>query len=346
MTTGAGTGGVYEAGDLALQSGQTLVGARLVYETAGVLNAHKDNVIVLPTFYTGSHHRNRALYGPGRALDTDRYFIVSINLFGNGLSSSPSNAAPDCAAHRFPNVTFYDNVRCQYQLLSELFGIERVALVIGWSMAASQCFQWAAQYPDQVDAIIPYCGSARTSPHNIVFLEGVKAALTADQVFDSGRYRAPPETGLKAFARVYAGWAYSQTFYRDGLFRELGFDSFETLLVDWERDHLDRDANDLLAMLWTWQHGDISRQAPYQGDFNEALRSITAKAVVIPCSDDLYFPPADSAIEVSQMPNAELRIFDSPWGHCVASPGLRPEFNEFLETAVRDVLSQKQADAR
>ena len=206
-------------------------------------------------------------------------------------------------------------------------------------MAGCQSFQWGAQYPEIVDAIVPFCASARTSPHNNVFLEGVKAALLADQDYLDGRYNSPPERGLKAFARVYAGWAYSQTFYREKLQKQLGFDTYEELLRDWEDDHLKWDANDLLAMLWTWQNGDISNNPSYLGDFESALKAIKAKTVVIPCSDDLYFPPEDNAIEVRHIPAAELKVFNSPWGHCVASPGNEPEFQRFLDRAIYEVLA-------
>ena len=137
-----------------------------------------------------------------------------------------------------------------------------------------QSYQWGSQYPDMVDAILPFCASARTSPHNKVFLEGAKAALLADSAFADGDYAAPPEAGLKAFGRVYAGWAYSQTFYRERLHRELGFETWLELLVDWENDHLAWDANDLLAKLRTWQLGDISATARYKGDFEGALGAI------------------------------------------------------------------------
>jgi homoserine O-acetyltransferase len=190
-----------------------------------------------------------------------------------------------------------------------------------------------------VDAILPFCGSAKTSPHNIVFLEGVKAALCADGAWNGGDYLAQPERGLRAFARVYAGWGYSQTFYREALYRELGFETFEDLLVDWENDHVDNwDANDLLAMLWSWQKGDISANDMYGGDFERALGAIRARAIVMPCTTDLYFPPEDNEIEVRHMPNAELKPFDSPWGHCVASPGAVPAFQTFLDEAIRELL--------
>ncbi len=328
----------FELGDVTLQSGAVLRDARLGYKSYGTLGAERDNVIVLPTFYSGTHERNEGYLNALRALDPERYFIVSINLFGNGVSSSPSNAPSPFDGPRFPDVTMFDNVACQHRLLTERFGVEGIALVAGWSMAGCQSYQWAAQYPDMVEAIMPFCASARTSPHNFVFLEGVKAALQADCAFNGGDYASPPEAGLKAFGRVYAGWAFSQTFFREQLYRELGFETVEDLLADWERDHLHWDANDLLAKLWTWQHGDISANDRYHGAFIHALESIQARAILIPCTTDLYFPPEDNAFEARHMPNAELRPYDSPWGHCVATPGRDRAFMTFLNDCATELL--------
>ncbi|MGI9405159.1 MAG: alpha/beta fold hydrolase [Hyphomicrobiaceae bacterium] len=328
----------FDLGDVPLIKGSVLRNARLGYKTYGKLNETGDNVVVLPTFYTGTHQRNEGFFGAGRALDPARHFIVSVNLFGNGISSSPSNTPAPQDGPRFPRVTLYDNVACQHRLLTQRLGVDRIALVAGWSMAGCQSYQWAAQYPGMVDAILPFCASARTSPHNIVFLEGVKAALQADRTWNGGDYDGPPEAGLKAFGRVYAGWAFSQTFYREGLYRGLGFETFEDLLVDWEEDHLNWDANDLLAKLWTWQQGDISANDLYGGDFERALGAITARAILVPCTTDLYFPPEDNEIEARHMPNAELRPFASPWGHCVASPGSVPEFAAFLDGCISELL--------
>lgn len=329
---------VFKLGDVELQSGEVLSDARLAYKTYGALNPSRDNVVLMPTFYTGTHVRNEGFFGAGRAVDPATHYIVSVNLFGNGLSSSPSNTPSPQDGPRFPHTTLFDNVLCQQRLLNDHLGVERLALVFGWSMAACQSFQWAAQYPDRVDAILPFCGSARTSVHNIVFLEGVKAALKADAAFADGDYTSQPVVGLKAFARVYAGWAFSQTFYREGLYRRLGFASAEELLRAWEEDHLEWDANDLLAKLWSWQSGDISANTLYDDDFQRALGAIKARAIVVPCRTDLYFPPEDSEIEVAHMPNAELRVYESPWGHCVASPGNDPAFARFLDDCLRELL--------
>jgi len=328
----------FQLGNVELLSGEVLPDAVLAYSTYGELSQDKDNVVLLPTFYTGSHIRNEAFFGSGRAIDPAHHFVISINMFGNGFSSSPSNASPPVDGSHFPGISLYDNVFCQNRLLTEQFNIEHIRLVAGWSMAGSQAFHWAAQFPDMVDAILPFCASARTSPHNLVFLEGVKAALTADHNWNSGQYDSPPETGLKAFARVYAGWAFSQTFYRTGLYKTLGFETPEDLLKDWEEYHLLWDANNLLSKLRTWQIADISANSVYKGDFHRALNAIQAKAIVIACSSDLYFPPEDNEIEVRQMRNAELRIYNSPWGHCVASPGNDPNFTRFLDSAISELL--------
>ena len=330
----------FELGDIQLASGASLRSARLAYTTYGRLNENGDNAVLLPTFYTGTHLRNEGYFGPGRALDPSRHFIVSVNMFGNGLSTSPSNAVASCRGASFPEVRLSDNVACQHRLLTEELGVRRLRLVVGWSMAGCQAYSWAIQYPDMVDAILPFCASARISPHNWVFLEGVKAALTADASWNGGEYHHdPPKEGLRAFGTVYAGWAYSQTFFRNGLYRELGFSSPGELLDEWAREHADDwDANDLLAMLTSWQLADISDGAKFNGDFEKALRSIRARAILLPCKQDLYFPPEDNEIEARYMPNAELRIYDSPWGHCVGSPGNEPEFGEFLDSCISDLL--------
>ena len=329
----------YELGDIELLSGETLLSAKLAYKTYGALNSDKNNVILLPTFYTGTHKRNEGFFGTNRAINPEKHFIISINLFGNGLSTSPSNADKKQRGSKFPTITLWDNIKCQHELLTKNFDIEKIALVTGWSMAGCQSYQWAAQYPDMVEAILPFCASAKTSEHNFVFLEGVKAALCADPIWNNGDYSSPPIEGLKAFGRVYAGWAFSQSFFREKKYKELGFKNIEELLIDWENDHVNNwDANNLLTKLLTWQKNDISTGPIYNNNFTEALNRIKARAILMPCSHDLYFPPEDNEFEIKHMQNAELRKFDSIWGHCVANPGNDKNFEVALDNAINDLL--------
>jgi homoserine O-acetyltransferase/O-succinyltransferase len=330
---------IFELGDLKLQCGATLKDAKLAYDTYGTLNPAKDNVVIMPHGYSLQSLDMEWMIGADMALDPAKYFIVVPNMFGNGLSSSPSNTPAPHDGPRFPNVTICDNVRAQHRLVTEAFGIERIKLVTGWSMGGLQTFQWGALYPDMVERIAPTCGSAKCARHNYVFLEGVKAAITADAAWNNGDYDAPPKVGLRAMARVYAGWGFSQTFYRNEEDLALGFSSLEDFLASfWDPFFADRDANNLLTMLWTWQHADASDNELYGGDIKKALNSIKAKAFVMPCRHDLYFPPEDSEIEVANMPNAELRVFESTFGH-VAAYSLNPFDVQFHNDTLTELLA-------
>jgi homoserine O-acetyltransferase len=229
----------------------------------------------------------------------------------------------------------------QQRLLQEVFGIERLRLVYGFSMGAQQAFHWGALFPDRVERIAAICGSAKTSPHNWVFLEGVKSALTADPAWQDGWFASPPVRGFQAMGRVYAGWGLSQAFYRGEEWRKLGFSSLEDFLVgSWEANFRRRDANDLLAMLWTWQHADISANELYGGDLKKALGAIAADAMVMPSETDLYFTVEDSRREAAQMPRAELRPIPSLWGHRAGNPVQNPADAKFLDDAVRELLAR------
>ena len=156
----------FNLGNIKLLSGKILNSAQLVYKTYGKLNKDHSNVIILPTFYTGSHVRNEGFIGKNRAINPNKYFIISINMFGNGLSSSPTNAVKNQKGSKFPTITLWDNIYCQHKLITEKLKIKKIALVTGWSMAGCQSYQWATQYPRMVKAILPFCASSKTSITN------------------------------------------------------------------------------------------------------------------------------------------------------------------------------------
>jgi homoserine O-acetyltransferase len=322
--------GIFECGDIALQRGGTLKGARIVYKTFGMLSPKRDNVIVYPTSYTAQHTDIEWLVAPENCLDPSRYFIVIPNMFTNGLSSSPSNT-PMAMEGSFPEVTAYDNVTQQRRLMAELFGVDRVKLVYGWSMGAQQAYHWAALFGSSVERIVVNCGSARTAPHNFVFLEGVRTAVQAAKT---------PEAGLRAMGRIYAGWALSQTFYRREMWRGLGFTSLEDFLVrSWEANFLRRDARDLMAQLWTWQHSDISANDLFRGDLAMALSSIKARVLLMPSATDLYFQTDDNRAELPHLRNARLVEIPSVWGHRAGNPRDIPDELAFLNKQVEDLLN-------
>jgi len=330
---------IFELGDVALLKGATLRGAKLAYKTYGTLNAAKSNVIVYPTWYSGQHYDNEWLIGKGMALDPDKYFIIVPNILGNGLSSSASNTPAPYDRARFPDITLYDNVTLQHRLVTEKLGISKIKLVVGWSMGAQQANQWGCLYPDMVERIAPFCGSAKTAPHNFVFLEAVKVAVTTDAAWNNGWYDTPPNKGLRAVGRVYAGWGLSQAFYKQELWRTMGYSSLEDFLVAfWEGFFLPKDANNLLTMACSWQNGDISANPVFNGDIKKALGAIKAKAVVMPGEMDLYFPVVDNEWEVKHMPNAVCKPIPGVWGH-FAGGGANPVDTKFIDDRLKELLA-------
>ncbi|KAI0525381.1 Alpha/Beta hydrolase protein [Xylaria bambusicola] len=327
---------IFNLGDFGLQSGFTLRDAFIAYKTVGDAS---NPAIVYPTWYSGLISDNEWLIGEDKTLNPKKYFIIIPALFGNSQSTSPSNTPEP---RPFPSITMLDNVTAQYRLVTEKLGVTHLKAVLGWSMGAAQTFQWITQYPDFMDLAIPFCGAARCSLHNQVFLEGVKSALVAAkgavsggtgkiEATDVSQYRnwtaEEREIGLKALGRVYAGWGFSQTFYREKVYEtHLGFKDLDSFMVGfWEAN--------MMTMLGTWQSADCSKQARYKGDFELAMKSIKAKTLVLPSQTDLYFPPEDSDIEVAHMsPGIGKRIaYPSIWGHWAGGPGDSKEDVKWLD---------------
>ncbi|MFC9708887.1 alpha/beta fold hydrolase [Paenibacillus sp. NPDC056933] len=330
---------IFNLGDVTLQSGVTLPNAFLAYKTYGTLNEKKDNVIIYPTAFGDQHIQNEWLIGDGAALDTQRYFIIVPNLLGNGLSSSPSNTPPPFDRTHFPQVTIYDNVTFQHRLVTEKFGIQKIALVVGWSMGGIQAFQWGASYPDMVERIAPIAGMAKTWPHTFVVLNGVIAPLMAASLFDANKRQNLTSADLRAVGRVYAGWGLSQAFYREELYRGIGYDSLADFVAGfWEEAFMKMDPHNVLAMLWTGQFADISANPMYNGNFDKALRSITARACIMPGTTDLFCTAADNEYEAQRMPNAVFCPIDSIWGH-FAGRGMNNVDNQYIEDSLRQLLA-------
>ena len=330
----------FHLNDFKLESNQTLKNAFIAYKTMGNMS---NPCIVYPTWYSGTHLDNYWLIGENMTLDPLKYFIVIPNMFCNGVSSSPSNQPPPYNGSHFPKISLYDNVVAQHKLVTEHLKIKRIHCVLGWSMGAQQTYQWGVLYSDMIDCIIPFCGSAKTSIHNYVFLEGPKSALLADIEYKNGEYKdsLDVQKGLRAFGRVYAGWGMSQTFYRERVYEQLGYNCVEDFLVGfWEGYFLQKDPNNLLSMLWTWQNGDVSNNKVFNGDFELALKAIKCPVLVMPGSCDLYFPKEDNIAEVKLINKGKLKVIESVWGHWAGGPGTSKEDVKFLDNAIREFFEE------
>ncbi len=323
--------------DFDLQCGVVLPKAEVVYQTYGTLNAERSNAVLYPTSYGAQHSDVDWLIRPSGILDPTECFIVMPNMFGNGLSTSPSN----CETAKKPGFYFthYDNVRAQEALLNSL-EIERLALAYGWSMGAQQAYHWGALYPERVDRIAAICGTAKTTDHNRVFLYSLRAALQGDPAWNGERFEGVPERGFHTFTQIYASWAASQAYYREKPYIAWGYTSLEDyLLRSWEAGYRKRDPHNLLAMIETWLHCDIGDNPMYQGDYEKALGSITAKTLVMPATTDLYFTPEDCETEALLILNGKYQPIPSIWGHRAGNPYQNPDDEAFIKRAVSNLLS-------
>lgn len=326
--------GRFALGDLPVLKGGTIPGATLAWKTHGTLSPSRDNVILYPTSYGATAAELEWLIRPDGVLDPTRWFIVQVDMFGNGVSTSPA----DTPGYP-PLVTAYDNVRAQRRLLREELGIERLRAVYGWSMGAQQAYHWAALFPDAVEAVFINCGSARTAVHNQVFTRAQMAILESAPEYDGvANFSAQPLAALRAFGRNYAGYAMSQDFYRAGLHITPQTPDLEAYLAVWDGRFVQKKAANLLAQMRCWNAGDISDNPAFKGDLQAALRAITARVMLIPGATDIYFRVADNEAELPHLRQAELRPIPSIWGHRAGNPMDHAEDMAFLRRCVDDGL--------
>ena len=312
-------------GRFELEDGGVIEELQLAVATYGELNQEKDNAILIPTWFSGTHATWWQVYiGPGRALDPEKYFIVVVNQIGNGMSTSPHTTDdPSIAMSKFPHVRIGDDVRAQQQLLRQEWGIEQLALVVGGSMGAQQTWEWAVRFPDQVLRAAPIAGTAQNTPHDFLFTRTLVDAITSDPGWNGGEYAAVTDVadGLRRHADIWATMGLTTDFWKTEFWRSvppiaegLEFETFEEFQQNFVRFLFGlMDPNALVSMGWKWQRGDVARNT--DGDLAAALGRIRAKVFVMPIEQDMFFPPRDCEPEQQLTPGAELRMLHSIAGH-------------------------------
>ncbi|RZT84291.1 homoserine O-acetyltransferase [Pseudonocardia sediminis] len=306
----------YDLGGFPLRSGYTLPEAGIAYKTHGTLNAAKDNAVLFPHMYSGTSASMEIFIGEGRPLDPSKYFIILPGQFGGGFSSSPSNTPAPYDRGQFPPLAIADDVIAQHRLVTEHFGISTLHAVLGWSMGAQQTYEWAVRFPEMVPRGAVFAGNGRTPVHNQVFIDLHTELLTSDPEFKDGFYSdsADLRLALKRHAVAFSLMGFSAAFYRDELWRSLGFVSSNDFRQGFLRGYFaPMDPNNLLAQASKWRAGDISDHTG--GDVAAALGRITAQFFVASFSEDLFFPPEDHDADCAHIPNGHRRPIETPMGH-------------------------------
>lgn len=308
------------AAPLALEGGAQLQDATLAYRTWGRLNAARDNAVLVCHALTGSPDVDQwwpGLFGPGRALDPTRDFILCSNVLGGCYGSTGPGDINPATGRRygsaFPAISVRDMVRAQARLLDAL-NITRLALVIGGSLGGMQALEWAALYPERVGSMVSIGCGVRQSPWAIAWSEAQRQAIFADANWRGGDYApaAPPVAGLAA-ARAMAMVSYRHWREFQHRFDRKRDDNGRFQIESWLQHHGERlvrrfDAASYVTLTRAMDTHDLARD---RGE----LSSVNVPALVVGIISDLLYPLAEQQEFVALLPHAELEVLDSPHGH-------------------------------
>ncbi len=311
-------------GPFALEGGATLPELRVAYRTWGTLDRDGTNAVVICHALTGSADADRwwtRMFGPGRAFDPQRDFIVCSNLLGScygttgPTSIDPATARPYLG--RFPAVTIRDMVRVQHALAIAL-GVRRIRMVIGGSLGGMQVLEWALLYPEMVDSLAFVASTARHSAWAIGLSEAQRQTILADPRWRDGQYDPadPPIAGLAA-ARMQAMLSYRSAPSFEERFgrRPQAEDLFavESYLRYQGQQLVDRfDAATYVALTRAMDTHDVARA---RGDLDQVLRSIRQPMLVVSIDSDVLYWPAEQREVARLVPGARFAVLDSPQGH-------------------------------
>jgi homoserine O-acetyltransferase/O-succinyltransferase len=331
----------YDLGNIKLECGETLRGAKLAYRTLGTLNAKKSNAILVTTWFSGTAKVMQDVYvGSTHALNPEKYFVVIVDQLGGGVSSSAHNTMPPQARGKFPKLSIGDDVTAQHKLITEHFGIEKLALAVGGSMGGQQVYEWAVRFPESVARAAAIASTAQISLHQTVFVGTLIEAITCDPEWCGGWYNSGLDVraGMDRMAKIVATAGWSTEFYQEKRWNTiLGMSSLDDFINGVMKAYFEpMDPNVLLDQMHKWQRADVARHTG--GDLGAALARIKAKTFVMPISHDLFFPPQECEADCRLIPNAELRVIQSPEGH-MGLNGFEPGYMAQIDRALMELLS-------
>ena len=313
-----------DLGDLKLQSGKVIHDFRLAYRTAGTLNANKSNTVLFPTWLGGRSEDLANLIGPNNVVDTGKYFVVTIDAIGNGVSTSPSNSKTQPRLE-FPEFTIRDMVESEHRLATEVLHVNHIHAVMGISMGGMQTFEWIVAYPDFMDVAVPIVGSPQSTAYDKLLWTSQIDALKLDPEWKDGK-------GTKSMAGGYGVYAEIESMnitspaYRVALTPPGDFASFLIKAkVDYKGTAL--SACDDIRQ----RQAIMSLDLP--GEFSTTLadlpKLVHAKVFVVVSPEDHMVNP-EPAIAYAKASGSPLLLMNTPCGHlspdCVSTGPLVAQF--------------------
>ncbi len=292
-----------ELGDFRLENGETIRDCRLGYRTFGVLNHDKSNAVLFPTWLAGTSGElaDLGFIGPGKLADTEKYFVIAVDAFGNGVSSSPSNSKLQPEGS-FPRFSIGDMVNAQHLLVSRHFGLSKLRAAIGISMGAMQVFQWMVSHPDFLCKAVPVSGTPRQTAYDLLVWQAELGII--DALKSSGKY----SLAMKAVAAIHTVLARTPDYYASQIKRQ----NFLRFIADNEKALSGYDPCDWASQLLAMMNHNIYKT--FNDSPGQAAKTVKAQALIITSSRDHLVYPGPSR-ELAGLLDARLFELTGDCGH-------------------------------
>lgn len=325
-------------GDMTLESGAVVPNVRMSYVTHGKLSPAKDNAILLLHGFGANHHLFDGMIGPGKAFDTDRFFIVATDAFGSTQTGFEHSTSPTTSGQgmRFPQYNGRDMVRAQHTLISKVLGISRLSAVAGISMGAEHSLQFAVTYPDSAARVIPIVGGAYWGTHGLFRLDLLQATLETCDGWRSGQYTENPYKCASNALATLVPYFYTREWWQSNITSP---DAYAQWRKGWNAYYLDiQDARDLYYLTRAMA-GGIGSTPGFNGDVQAALKSIKARTLFVVSPHDQFFLPSQIEEQRRLIPDARVVSIDSTAGHLICCGG-DPQAYWLMDRAIQAFLAE------
>lgn len=308
-------------GDFVLDNGDTILNCRIGYRTVGELNEDKSNILIYPTWFSGTSEQIVPLIAKDKLIDGSGFFIIIIDALGNGISSSPNNS-PLQQDSEFPEFTIRDMVNSQYIFLKKEFQVDKIYGAIGGSMGSLQVLEWAASYPDFIDKIVAYSSSPKVTANELLIFN-----IRVD-IIDSYKRLNASEKQIQRLLSMQTQLLARTPDYLANNIDEDNFDKyFERFdFTPNERFTSDNYRSQLKAMI---AHNIYS---PFGNSIDETIKRLKSEIfLIVARTDNLLHPKA--AIEFAEKSGAKILILENEYGHLAVGHEMQrcaDEINNFF----------------
>jgi homoserine O-acetyltransferase len=330
---------VAELGSFTLESGAVIDNLRMSYVTHGKLNEAKDNAILFMHGFGANHHLVDHLVGPGKGLDTTKYFIIAADSFGNTQGNFEHSTSPTNSGLKmdFPAYNVRDMVNAEYKLVKEGLGIDHLLAVTGISMGGQKTIQFGVSYPDFMDGLMPIVGSAKWSSEFQFFtLPYMLKIVEHCDGWANGNYETNPKACATASLSGLIPSFYTRDWWNEHI---TSADAYTKWRSFWDQIYLGiQDTRDLYYLTKAMASTTVADTPGHEGKLESALGAIQATTLFIIAPQDEFLPPAYIDMQRELIPRAEILAINSSAGHLVCC-GVDPKATEVLNTGLARFLT-------